>query len=1044
MITPLYKRLKNRGTTLYVLPGAIEDNSAEKQNPNVKMTFSKFVLLNLPTKNVIGDKKVFDFNGSLVTNTSNNGAWSFADELVGSLRNYVANQESVIRNSKAGSKNYLYNPNEARTVTERVFWKWLKKLNVLELEPANTFEYDVTKDKFNPVLPNNTYLPEILWRERRSVELTPKEVSAADNKITVKFRTSVNYKVNDTILVWSDNISNPLNVKTAKVTKVFTSANVTGEQQSINDTVEFENSDVFTWFTTTAPTADSIRIKLDYNRCIQYVGEISASNNVQTPNSSYSEIYAHIPAQSGLIPYVLFRTLADSNYKPNAKYPLIPSEIKQVINGAETSNSPIVAKPTDYPGNYNAHFDTETNQYVTSTGDAQKKYGDYFGIASNVEFPITDNTDFRSKINYPQVDGANIDGLSLDFDITDYKVAQSTDVPCSSFNEFTAATLNGIAPEDFEFNAVLWYYDFIDMTNGEAQVSTNLYGIEFLDNPNNDKLETKIPTSKKLVANGTQDGTAYTLSVNLEYTVDSESAPMSFDPDRVYSLYGFDMFNEVMARLARVAEMYQTTLPQLTNIKQDIMNMKGLLYTQQGINELKLQIKNMENLLSLYSTLQIGESSSIKPFLDTTVNPPMIRLESIDKTFGDILTINAKDLFTDKKVIENNVEITKRLSKAYDMSVGNGKDIMAYVVNNDDSASTYSEEPSDLSINIDRDLHPLQTITFNVEPGNVSTNDNYLSVNINYNDGNKVYSLPIVKKLPMPVSLMSDNTNEPANDVVDNINIQPSNIYISKIDEEKELILDFDTNVNFLKEGSRIRLNNFYYKLDSNKVYDLSGQYKLNKDAGAISFLPSTIISAYIKEPGFDYSTSGNFDMEITIDENGNYVATQFSDGMTLKENAALVTLFTDEAGSLSNVVVKTGGYGFKPSANEINISLINTNNTGTIKLQVKPITRIKLDISKPSEALTKVITKYDSLFLDKPSGFMMSMFDINYEEDMLVSVPYIDFNKGYIVKVTHTGKKTDVFSAEISAGIESNDSTILEQATAILKSRYKIQIEKV
>ena len=42
--------------------------------------------------------------------------------------------------------------------------------------------------------------------------------------------------------------------------------------------------------------------------------------------------------------------------------------------------------------------------------------------------------------------------------------------------------INNKPPKDFEFNAILWYYTVEDSA-GNAR--TNLYGVSFLDNPDN-------------------------------------------------------------------------------------------------------------------------------------------------------------------------------------------------------------------------------------------------------------------------------------------------------------------------------------------------------------------------------------------------------------------------------------------------------------------------------------------------------------------------------------------------------------------------------
>ena len=70
MVCPLYKSLKENGTSFYAFPGAAEDISAAYQNSNYKMYFSKYVLLNLPKQNPIPglqNKPVyFDFIHNLI------------------------------------------------------------------------------------------------------------------------------------------------------------------------------------------------------------------------------------------------------------------------------------------------------------------------------------------------------------------------------------------------------------------------------------------------------------------------------------------------------------------------------------------------------------------------------------------------------------------------------------------------------------------------------------------------------------------------------------------------------------------------------------------------------------------------------------------------------------------------------------------------------------------------------------------------------------------------------------------------------------------
>jgi hypothetical protein len=182
-MTPLYKRLKTNGTSFYAFPGAAEDISAAYNNKNYSMYFSKYVLLNFPKQIISSGTNSnpifwdftnnagvgYGFETSISYQQPENG---YQDQLIESLRNYVANQEVVIKESKTNNTDFYYDNTVLGTTTEKIFWKWCKKLGLLSLEPANDgdeyfgnlpeFErYDATDDE---------YFPEILWREREVVE----------------------------------------------------------------------------------------------------------------------------------------------------------------------------------------------------------------------------------------------------------------------------------------------------------------------------------------------------------------------------------------------------------------------------------------------------------------------------------------------------------------------------------------------------------------------------------------------------------------------------------------------------------------------------------------------------------------------------------------------------------------------------------------------------------------------------------------------------------------------------------------------------------
>ena len=453
-------------------------------------------------------------------------------------------------------------------------------------------------------------------------------------------------------------------------------------------------------------TISNLEFYLYYNRFIQYIGEIAGVNNVQLANRSYTETVAYISAQHGQIPYTLFRTKDDNNYKPNLQFPIIASEIQAEIQGGEVPTNPILINPSLYPGDIWGQFDDAGYLYTTETGDTIRRYGNYYGNQAVSNLAL-------NNLLYPTFDGATIDGITLDLDINDYAEAVSYLYPIDTFSEFSGTSFNNVAPKDFEFNAIIWYYTIQDTSGNTLKTATNIYGIEFLDNPDNDLLynKLKIPTDTKLVSNGYQDGNAYTFSLDLNYTTESDTLPASFEPDKVYSLFGMELFYEAMTRLTYFNDQLTNLITTNTNLNNKINTLSGLVYNQQSLDIIRYRMNNIEQLLNVYATLQIGNSDTITSRLDTSVNPPLIRLDSVDKQYGYIYQYNTKDMFTE---YVNFSGFTETTSIEKTIPITNGKDFLVIINNNDNSIPTIPYDTTimltPLEITIDKDLAYKQKI----------------------------------------------------------------------------------------------------------------------------------------------------------------------------------------------------------------------------------------------------------------------------------------------------------------------------------------------
>ena len=798
--TPLYKKLKEKGTSFYAFPGAAEDISVSYQNTNHKMYFSKYVLLNFPKQDTRTNNKYFDF-GVFKRSTNATNTPSFKDAIVESLRNYVANHEMVIRESKLNSTKYYYNVNALETTTEKIFWKWCKKLRLIDFDPAIPDDEYVSNmvgfERRN--INDDEYLPEYLWKEREVVDWSidsnnnkPVPVSNTSN-YTITFNGKTNFKLGDVIF-----INGSLN-NTTKLTVNFI-INSLVENSSGNHVITITSS--ITSFKDYVLTSAI----LVYNKLVQYIGEVNGVSNVQEANRSYTEVHVNIPDHTGRTPDILFRTMYDVNYKPNMEFPILPSQYQPEILGAENFQSPIVNSPLNYPGSYFGQFDTVDFTYKTSSGDLIRRTGGYFGV--------------RGDINNVIVDTSDIDGLGVSFNTSHYSKMNGFK-RISNFDQFNALDINGTPPEDFDFNAILWYYTVED-NNGNA--ATNLYGISFLDNPSNNVISSdkdfKFPTYKKLVSTNQQDGTSYSFNLSLNYNVANDNPQDVYNPEAINSMFNMGLFNNAMSKLASTNDSFLNIITENIKIKSDIEDLKGLLYTQTNINTLNEKIKNLENLLKLYSTNQILSTETIR----VSSQSNRISLDNIDPTYRKIDYIYTTAMYNQQGIIPINIPVP--VNKSW----------LITIINNDEVPLKFSNNDK-LSIVLSRDLDFRQSCEIHISPSDLSTENKKLNIYIDSNistNSNINSQVLLVGDIDLPI-----NYNEDMNKYNISKNWKEFNFNIDfskKIDIDKGPVLNIylseDQNIikNSLSKGDTLVLNNFFVGTQS--ISDFSGQYKITEVSG--------------------------------------------------------------------------------------------------------------------------------------------------------------------------------------------------------------------
>jgi hypothetical protein len=825
--TPLYKKLKSNGTSFYAFPGSAEDISAAYQNANYKMYFSKYSLLNLPKQNLVTGTQsnpiYFDFDISFKKSQNATPPTSFNEQIIESLRNYVANQEVVIKESRLNNTQYYYDTNALETTTEKIFFKWCKKLGIIDFEAAiPDDEYFANLPSFEKRnLVDDEYFPEYLWKEREVVEwdtisFYETGVNGFNNKLEIEFNGETNFRVGDPIRIFNientsitDNIggddfseAGTIEGRRTKVLHVIPSDSTKG-QRIVVDIVSFLG----------AQSSTTGQAELVYHRLVQYIGEVNGISNVQEANRSYTEVYAHIADHTGMTPDILFRTMYDVNYKPNLTFPIIPSQYQPEIMGAENFLSPIVSSPLNYPGSYFGQFDTLDFTYETSSGDTLRRSGDYFGI--------------KGDINNPVVDVSNLDGITMDFNNSHYVKMNIANRRVTNFEQFNALEVNNTPPNDFEFNAILWYYTVED---DKGNTFTNLYGISFLDNPDNNPLDAevgiKFPTYKKLVSNGEQDGTSFAFSLNLNFNVINDNVQDTYNPEAINSMFSMNLFNKSMQRLASVNDSFLNILVEQSQVRSDVQDLKTLLYSQTDLNTINSRINSLNDLLRLYSTNQIVSTDSISV---TTLpgSPANIALENIDTSYYKVDYVKSTDLYNAQGSIPLNINVPKN------------KNWLVYISNNDEVPLTLPNNDK-LTLLLSNDLSYKQSVEFYITPTELSTQNKKLEIYINSDIVSTTTTqtqVLLVGDIDLPISYNSTKGLPNSSYLWKDFNFEIDFNQSMKLKTGPIIDIPFEGNTqliyNSIKVGDTLVLNNFF--VGTSSVYNFSGQYPVSAIGGVTS-----------------------------------------------------------------------------------------------------------------------------------------------------------------------------------------------------------------
>jgi len=351
-----------------------------------------------------------------------------------------------------------------------------------------------------------------------------------------------------------------------------------------------------------------------YNRVVQYVGECDIVNSVQNQNNAYTEVYIHVPTSDGNTPVILFQTTADNNYYPGKTWTNMPVDPinTEYLEGRDISGGTIGPNGLPMlsifdesvlgdPGviTTNALGATGTSQWYQPRNIANSYYTDNsFFDSSNLDIFKYEVTAGTSGYNVSYTRN-NLDGVMIDFNPISYQAIVSN--PALSVIEQYNSTA---AASNFDFNAVLLYYDVYD-PNNLADSATNLYGVLFL----NDIVPTGISTGQIPVFSKYKpdpvtklNGNSYGLKLNLKFdtSVDNTGVEQAIND---YSSFSMSLFMDSATVLQQAAGVLNDQATTIINLQQQYNNLYDLLLNTNNGTSYDTRLAIVENALQVNQAL---------------------------------------------------------------------------------------------------------------------------------------------------------------------------------------------------------------------------------------------------------------------------------------------------------------------------------------------------------------------------------------------------------------------------------------------------------
>ena len=335
-----------------------------------------------------------------------------------------------------------------------------------------------------------------------------------------------------------------------------------------------------------------------YDRVVKQVGEINMINSVKNQNA-YTEIYIHIPTDTGTTPHVLFSSTEDDNYKANSVYFNKPESALDVeyLSGRHYNDVHPFGLSTKAfydldDGIVNTQYsnDIYTPMWITGywfNGTSLDAYytDPVFGVAINQLFKKI----YGTPITTVQYIRNTLDGIGIDFNLNHYKLVNENP-NISSFIEFDKY----IASLNFEYNAILIYYDLYDADTPD-NVTTNLYGIQFLNQAEVKGLEFGIPMITKYTPDvlSKVNGNAFGHRINVKFdsSIENVGTERSIND---YNTFSMTLFMDALTAMLNLTTQFDSNLSYINGVMAEVDELKQMMINDTNTQELLIRIEQLE------------------------------------------------------------------------------------------------------------------------------------------------------------------------------------------------------------------------------------------------------------------------------------------------------------------------------------------------------------------------------------------------------------------------------------------------------------------